>query len=439
MSKKFREWTVDQVYLFPPRVSEFVPAGHVAHFVRDFVRDELDLRKITKAYDREGAPAFHPAMMTALVMYGYCHGVRSSRKLSQACEERVDFMAVTGMQKPNFRTICLFRTRHRVALEGLFGQVLELCSEAGLVKLGHVALDGTKIKANAAKDRGLQYIKIVKESKKIKEEIKKWFDEAEELDAQEDEQFGKDLRGDELPEWAIDKNERRKRLEAARKELEAKHEESEEKREKQEDAGKKPPSHKSAEDRGIEKKRYNFTDPDSVLMKTSEGIQQAYNAQCAVDASSQVIVACAITNEGNDYDQLMPMLKLVEKNVGRKPKEVSADAGYCSETNLADLERYGVRGYIAPQNQLPGDLSGRSRKQIKPGTLAWKMEQRLRKAGKRSRYRLRGQTVEPVFGIIKAVRGLRQFLLRGIKKVGLEWRLMCTVNNLLKLKAARTA
>lgn len=437
MSDNFREWNVEQGLLFPPRLSDFVPEGHISHFIRKVVGKELNLQKIYREYYKEGAPAYHPAMMTALIIYGYAHGVRSSRKLSQACEERMDFVSVTGMQRPNFRTICLFRIRHRKALEGLFGQVLELCQKAGMVKIGHVAIDGTKIKANAAKDRGLEYDRIVKKSQRLKEEIKAYFDEAEALDAQEDGEFGEDKRGDELPEWVKDKEEVRKRLDKARKELEAEQEQEEAQRREEEESGEKPPSHKSAEDRSIKKKRYNFTDPDSTLMRSPDGVMQAYNAQCAVDASSQVIVACAVSSEGNDYDHLMPMLELAKKNVGRKPKEVSADAGYCSEANLTKLERYGVRGYIAPQNQLPVELSGRNKKKIKPGTQVARMLQRLRKAGRRTRYRLRGQSVEPVFGVIKAVRGFRQFLLRGIKKVSLEWTLICTANNLFKLRAAR--
>ena len=221
MNKTFRPWPVEQVWLLPPSVLELVPEGDPAHLVRDLVREELDLSKILDEYDEErGYPPFHPAMMTAVLLYAYSQGIYSSRRIARAVQTRVDFMALTARQEPDFRTIARFRARHLAALAGLFEQVLRLCQRAGMVALGHVALDGTKVKANASKHKAMSYDRMKKSEQELAAEVKRWFAKAEELDAAEDREYG-DRRGDELPEWVKNKQKRLEKIRAAKAELEA--------------------------------------------------------------------------------------------------------------------------------------------------------------------------------------------------------------------------
>jgi transposase len=433
MEKKFREWPVDQLWLLPPSIKEFVPEGHLAHFVRDTVRDSLNLSAIVMVYQEErGQPPFHPGMMVALLLYAYCQGVYSSRRIARACEERVDFMAVTAMQKPDFRTIALFRKRHLEALSKLFVQVLGLCQKAGLVRLGHVALDGTKVRANASKHKGGNYKRLKQEERRLQAEVKSWFDRAKHSDEAEDRDHGEDRHGDELPQWVKDKKQRLERLQKATKEMEIAA-----KREAHAKA-KTPPKYrggrKPKQPPGVPRDniQHNFTDPDSRIMKTSEGFQQCYNGQAAVDSASQIIVAQGITNSASDRRQLKPLLRGIKDNLARQAREISADGDYCSEENLIELNRRHIRGYVSTGRHYQSDGS-ESRRPPPVGTYARRMWRRLKKAGRRSRYRLRKQVVEPVFGQIKMARGFRQFLLRGSENVAAEWALVCTAHNLLKL------
>src|SRR5579883_2216459 len=383
MSKTFRPWNVDQVWLFPPSVQDFVPARHVAHFVRETVRTELDLGAIFACYSEErGYPPYHPAMMVALLLYGYSRGVYSSRQLERACEERVDFMAVTGMSRPDFRTIAEFRRRHLTALGDLFVQVLKLCREAGLVKLGHVALDGTKIKANASKHKAMSYGRMQQAEAALAAEVAGWLERAAAA------------HGDDRP----------------------------------------PPD--GPPPAPPDKAQRNFTDPDSRIMKGPDGFVQAYNAQAAVDAESQVIVAQLVTAHATDAPPFEPLVAQIQTNTGRQATEVSADAGYCSEQNLQVAQRRHIRAYIATGRQRHGHASATNARAGRPGGLVAAMRQRLRRGGWRSRYRLRKGTVEPVFGIMKQVRGFRQFFLRGATKVAGEWSLVTMAHNLHKLAAA---
>jgi transposase len=417
MAKTFRDWNVEQRWLLPPSVMDFVPADHVAHFVRDTVREQLDLSEIMAPYEQEdrGYPPYHPVMMTALLLYAYCQGVYSSRRIAQACEDRVDFMAVTGMNRPDFRTVSDFRKRHLQALQGLFVQVLQLCQRAGLVKLGHVALDGTKVKANASKHKAMSYDRMRETELRLKREVRAWFDRAKSTDAAEDRQHGGERRGDELPEWVADKQRRIAKIREAREALEA----------EARAAGKAAPEPKD---------QRNFTDPESQIMrKSGKEYVQAYNAQAAVDAEAQVIVAQGVSNCANDVQQLEPMVKQIKANTGRQAQEFSADAGYCSEGNLAILARHHVDSYIATGRQRHSDAAATGRRRVRAGTRVAAMRTKLARAGRRSRYRLRKTLPEPVFGQIKQGRGFRQFLLRGLAKVQGEWSLICTVHNLLKL------
>jgi transposase len=441
MAKKFREWKVEQKWLLPPSVEEFVPVGHLSHFVRETVRESLDLSEILEEYREErGNPPYHPVMMTALLLYSYCRGVYSSRRMAQACEERVDFMAVTGLQRPDFRTISDFRKRHLKALARIFGQVLVLCQGAGLVQLGHVALDGTKLKANASRHKAMSYRRMQQLEPVLAAEVAEWFRRAETADVQEDEESGEERRGDELPEWVADKQKRLKKLREAKAALEA---EAREKAEREE-AEKQQQGQRY---RGGRKRKYakgepraeaqrNFTDAESRIMKTAVGFDQCYNAQAAVDAQGQIIVAQGLTNSATDRHQLVPLIDQIEANTGQRPEEVSADTDYCWEKPLQELERRQIRGYVATGKNKHRQTGPEPRMKIYPGTAVERMHRRLKRGGRRSRYRLRKQTVEPVFGQIKQARGFRQLLLRGLESVQGEWSLLCTAHNLLKLAAA---
>ena len=446
MGKAFRPWDVDQQWLLPPSVSEFVPEGHVAHFVRNLVREELDLSAILDSYgDGPGQPPHHPAMMTALLLYGYSRGVYSSRKLERASQERLDFMAITCLAKPDHSRINAFRQRHREALKGLFVQVLLLCKQAGLVKLGHVALDGTKMQANASKHAAMSYGRMTKAQAELATEVEQWLQEADAADTKEDTEFGPDKTGDELPDWVKNKQRRLEKIREAKARLEqeardkanqlaAEREEKERERGKAV-SGKRP---KALDGVPEDKAQSNFTDPESRIMKTGSGFEQAYNCQAAVDAESQVITAQAVTAEPNDKGALEPLIDQVRDNTGNFPKQVSADAGYCSEKNLQAIEDRAIDGYVATGRQKHGTpcAAGDTSSPTKPLTQA--MRSKLKQGGWASPYHLRKQTVEPVFGQIKEARGFRRFLTRGITGVALEWSLLCTVHNILKLAFAKT-
>jgi transposase len=437
MSKTFREWNPEQAMLLPPSVLDFVPEDHLAHFIRKLTLEQLDLTAILDDYEEErGYPPYHPVMMTALLLYGYCQGIYASRRIARACRQRIDFMAITGMEQPDFRTVSLFRKRHLRRLQELFGQVLKLCQKAGMVKLGHVALDGTKVRANASKHKAMSYSHMKKTEAELAAEVRRWFDEAEAIDQQEDAEYGADKRGDELPDWVADKQKRLEKIRQAKAELEAEARAAAEKQTSSAAPEAKPKKgRESKTPTGVpdDKAQKNFTDPESRIMKTGDGFIQGYNAQAAVDADSQVIVAQMLNNSANDKKQLVPMLDQIRKNIGFQAKEISADAGYCSDDNLKALSRRGIRGYVAVGRQKHGQPAATDNRSASPWVQ--RMKARLRQGGYRSRYRLRKQVVEPVFGLIKQARGFRQFLLRGKENVAAEWSLLCTAHNILKLAA----
>src|SRR6266403_170413 len=388
MSKYFRPWNIDQTLLLPPNVQDFVPKGHVSRFIVELVRESLDLKEITGSYvSGLGQPPFDPRMMVALLLHGYTSGLYSSRRIAKACRERNDFVMIVALDPPDFRTISDFRKRHLKALGALFLQVLKLCETAGLVKLGHVALDGTKIKANASKHKAMSYKRMKQREAELKAEVARMLAAAEAADCEEDETFGKDKRGDEMPDWA----------------------------------GGKP--------------KRNYTAPESRIMKSKDAFVQAYHAQAAVDAGAQIIVAHELTQCGNDQGQLVPLIKAIANNLGRKPEQASADSGYCSESNLEALEAHGIDGYVAPgRAKHPTAANGKT-----GGLLTQRMRKKIDDGGFETPYRLRKQVVEPVFGQIKQARGFRQFLLRGVEKVRAEWAMICTTHNLLKLFTLATA
>jgi transposase len=303
MSKVFRPWKTDEVWLLPPSVADFVPAGHPAHLVRDLVSEELDLSAIMGAYTEvKGYPPYHPAMMVALLLYAYRSGVYSSRRIARGCEERLDFQAVTALNQPDFRTISEFRRRHLDALAGLFVQVLALCRKAGLAGLDHVAVDGTKIKANASKHKAMSYARMVEAEAELSREVAEWLARAQAEDAAEDATHGTTRRGDEPPDWMRDKQARLARIRAAKAELEAEARAAEAARPpppSNPDGSPKPrpgrtPKHEPGQPKPTSQR--NFTDPQSRIMKGCDGFIQAYNAQAAVDADAQIIVAHRLTN-----------------------------------------------------------------------------------------------------------------------------------------------
>ena len=424
-------------------MQDFVGEEHLARFIVALVLEHLELGEIEAIYGSErGQPPFDPAMMTALLLYAYCNGVYSSRRIGKAARERVDFMSIVGLDPPDFRTVSDFRKRHLKALAGLFAQVLRLCEQAGLAKLGHVALDGTKIKANASKHKAMSYGRMAKRAAELEAEVARWLSAAEASDAQEDEAFGRDKSGEEMPNWVADKKRRAEKIRAAQAELEAeakaaaaaKAKAQAEAEDKRKAEGRKKPGRPVAP-RSKEpdpKAQKNFTDPESRIMKTKDGFIQGYNAQAAVDATAQVIVAHGLDARQSDQHQLTPIADAIEANLGRKPTQLSADAGYCSDANLAALEQRGIDAYIAPGRAKHADAGEGG------GARIAAMRAKIRAGGHDSPYRLRKQLPEPVFGQIKQARGFRQFLMRGVEKVAAEWGFVCVAHNILKLAQGRT-
>jgi len=443
-SKTFKPWEVDQTCLFPPSVRDFVSGDHPAFVVRELVRNELDLSAIHDRYSElRGFPPYHPTMMTALLLYALCRGVYSSRRIEASCEERVDFMAVTGMATPDHSTICKFRNDHRDALSGLFVQVLRLCRDAGLVKLGHVALDGTKVQANASKHSAMSYKRMKEAEPELAAKVEEWMEQAQAVDEAEDAEHGPGNRADTIPSHVQAKIRKLAKIRRAKARMEEEAAEkaarvAREREEREQKTGRSIPGREPKALAGVpeDKAQTNFTDPDSRIMKTSAGFEQCYNAGAAVDADRQVIVATTLSNKQNDHDDLVILVDRVISNMGEKPREVSADAGYCSEDNLEALENRGIEGFVATGRQKHGKSSP-TKSATPKGPRAGAMAKKLEEQGFDSPYRLRKQTVEPVFGQIKECRGFRRFLRRGIEKVTAEWTLLCTAHNLLKLVGAR--
>jgi transposase len=443
----FRSWDVEQFDLFPAAPRDLVPASHLVHFLRRVVRDDLDLSGVYAKYTApKGQPPYHPGLMTALLLYGYCRAVYTSRRLEIACEERLDFRALVGAERPDHSTIAQFRKDHREALSGLFVQVLALCRDAGMAKLGHVALDGTKVKANASKHAAMSYARMKEAEPELAKLVEEWMEASRQGDEADDDEHGPGPRGDEIPAWVQEKAKRLARVRASMARLEEQAKAEAERvtaqraaREAEQGGPLRGPVPKALDGAPADKAQSNFTDPESRIMKTADGYEQAYNAQAAVDAESQVIVAQAVITEQNDIAQLAPMVDQVEENMGERPQQVSADTGYCSEENLGALEDRQIDGYVATGRQKHGTPSATSGEERRQGPRSTAMREKLRQGGHESPYRLRKQTVEPVFGQIKEARGFRTFLRRGLANVRGEWALICTAHNLLKLAARQAA
>jgi transposase len=415
MSKTYRPYNPNQMFLLPPSLKDWLPEGHLAYFVSDLV-DQLDLSAIEQVYEREerGYPPYHPRMMVKVLLYAECVGVRSSRKIEKRLVEDVAFRVLGAGNTPSFRTIAEFRSRHLKELAGLFAQVLTVCWKSGLVSLKHVALDGTKIRANASKHKAMSYGRMKETRARLEKEIEERFRSNERLD---EEEAAKSVDAGQPAETATTPS-RKKR-------------------------GPKP---KDPPGTPKDKAQRNFTDPDSRIMKNSDkAFIQAYNAQAIVDGESQVIIAADLTNKASDVTHLPDMVKQVESNLNRKPRELSADAGYFSEKNVTFLEKRKIAAYILPDKQKhSASVEPPPRGRI-PASLSCKdrMRRKLRTVRGRKTYALRKQIVEPVFGQVKTVQGVRQFLLRSKLKVRAEWLIVCTAHNILKLfrsgKPANTA
>ena len=456
MGQNFFPDTVNQTLLFPPSLHDWLPETHLSRFLVDVV-SELDLSAIYKSYeekDGRGQAAYAPAMMVRLLLYGYATGVYSSRKIEKRTYEDLAFRYLSGDQHPDHATLAEFRKRHLEALAGLFTQALLLCAEAGLVKLGHVSIDGTKIKANASKHKAMSYKRMNETEARLQQEVEALMAAAAQADESEDAQYGKGQRGDELPEELSRRESRLKKIreakqaleQAAKEQAERKREEAEQKlaeREEEEQRtgkkkrGRKPEPSDPEQTRPDETAQRNFTDPESRIMPdggNKGSFVQGYNAQIAVDSASQVIVAAEITQETNDKKQLIPMIAQMVANLEQKPEKVSADTGYFSEANVTDESVKDVDLYVATgRDKHSGVVETFCDPPPPDASPKEGMRHKLRTADGRAVYKMRKAIVEPVFGQIKEQRGFRRFSLRGKLNVSHEWKLVCAVSNLLKL------
>jgi transposase len=438
MPKGYRPYLPDQDLLLPPSLRDWLPDGHLVYFVSDVV-DQLDLSAIHANYgdERRGQPPYDPRLMTKLLVYGYCTGVFSSRRIQKRIQEDIPFRVLAAGNEPDFRTISDFRKIHIAALQGLFEQVLEMALEAGAVKLGRVSIDGTKMKANASKHKAMSYARMKEKQKQLQEEVKELLEKAEAADAEEDRRHG-DQRGDELPEELQRRQTRLAKIKQAKKVVEQRA------REKAAAAGKSAEEAKKA--KPADKDQYNFTDPESRIMKGGDGFVQGYNAQAAVEPEKGLIVGQLVTQAANDKEQLQAMVEAIEQQSGQRPEAALADSGYCSEENLKYLEsaerpERKIEGYIATGKQEHGDRRQPCKRGPLPkgATRVDRMRRKLQTKAGKAVYAARKCVVEPVFGQIKQARGFRQFVLRGIQKVKGEWALVCLTHNILRLYAAQEA
>lgn len=478
MSKRFRTCDLDQPFLLPPSLQEWLPEDHLARFVAD-ITDQLDLSDILAVYQRKdgrGMAAYHPVMMVRVLVYGYCRGIVSSRKIERATYEDVAFRYLAADQHPDHDTIADFRQTHLQSLAGLFTQALRLCDKAGLIKLGHVAIDGTKLKANASKHKAMSYDRMAEKEQQLRDEVDKLLAQAAQTDAEEDAKNGKGKRGDELPAELARRESRLKKIAEAKAALEQEARERAaaekalveaklEERHRQEEAqgkkfgGRAPQAPDPEQAKPEPKAQRNFTDPESRIMMdgATKSFMQAYNGQAAVDSQEQIIVAASLTQQANDKKQLVPMLEQVEQNMGRKPEQATADAGYFSEAAVTDPKVGGIELLVPPDREKrkgpsailqtnSSDVDPQAtaphgenqvQAQVPAKSVAEMMREKLKTAAGHAVYKMRKAVVEPVFGQIKERRGLRGFLMRGREKVAAEWQIICLTHNLLKLFQAK--
>ena len=450
--RTFKPYTPDQLLLLPPALQDWLPEDHLARFLSDVVDHALDLAPILETYetgDGRGQPPYHPVPLVKLLLYAYCTGKPSSRAIERATYDEVPYRVLAANQHPDHDTLAVFRQTHLAALAGLFLQVLHLCQRAGLVKLGHVALDGTKVLANASKHKAMSYGRLPAAERKLEQEIAALLAEAQRIDATEDAQYGTGRRGDELPAELARREGRLAKIRAAKADLEAEAQAAasdaaaaaQAKRAARErqtrETGRKPkgptptvPDPTQATP--APKAQRNFTDPESRIMQdgATKSFVQAYNAQAVVDDTAQVIVAAEVTQKANDKRQLVPMLTAVAANCGASPAAASGDAGYFSAAAVTDATLDGIALYVPPDRQKHGEVPAPP---ADAGTVIGAMRAKLQTAAGHAVYALRKAIVEPVFGQIKGPRGFRRFAFRGLAKVQAEWQLICLTHNLLKL------
>lgn len=446
-TRTFRPYEPDDLWLLPPSPQDWLPEDHLAYFLADLV-EVLDLEPILATYGgvTRGTAPYHPQLLVKVLLYAYTVGIPASRQIARKLEEDVAFRVLAANQRPDFRTLSDFRKQHLPALANLFVQVLKLCQRAGLVKLGHIALDGTKVKANASKHKAMSYGRMGTEEARLTAEVQRLLTQAEAADARDDAAYGPDRRGDELPAELARRKQRLETIRAAKAVLE---------QEAQAKAALKRVAHEARQTAGLRRGRppqpprsgphpkaqRNFTDPESRIMPDAGAkgsVVQGYNCQAAVDATAQIIVAADVTDESNDKQQAQPMLTQVLVNTEQVPRTVSMDAGYFSEANVTASTALGCWPLIPPDRQLhsqtvPVALRGRPPAGL---SVADRMRRTLRTRRGRRCYARRKAIVEPVFGQIKQGRGYRQFLLRGMRQVRGEWALICTTHNVLKLWTA---
>lgn len=438
MRKGYRPYLPEQDFLLPPSLRNWLPEGHLAYYVSDVV-DQLDLSAIHAVYEKElrGQPPYDPRMMTKVLVYGYCVGVFSSRRIQKRLLEDIGFKVLAAGNEPDFRTISDFRKIHLEALQGLFEQVLEMALESGAVKLGRVSVDGTKMKANASKHKAMSYGRMQEKQRQLREEVKQLLAQAEAADEEEDRRYG-NRRGDELPKELQRRETRLAKIRQAKKIIEQRA------REKAAAEGKSAEEVEKA--KPADKDQYNFTDPESRIMKGGDGFVQGYNAQAAAEPTLGLIVGQLVTQAANDKEQLKPMVEAIEQQSGQRPPGILGDSGYCSEENLkylesADQPEKKIEGFISTGRQKHGEYGQPCKRGPLPkgATRVDRMKRKLQTKAGKAVYAARKYVIEPVFGQIKQARGFRQFVLRGIRKVRGEWALVCLTHNILRLHAAHQA
>ncbi len=437
---------IQQGLLLPPSLVDWLPEDHLAWFVRDAVQS-LDADALLDHYrvSGKGELPYDPRMMLRVLIYAYSTGTFSSRKIARQLEENVAYRVLAENQMPKHRTISRFRQVHLDQFSDLFVQVVRLAAESGLAKVGTLAIDGSKVKANASKHKAMSYDRMNKEEKRLKREIQAITKMAADVDEAEDVEFGPNCRGDELPKELARRETRMKTIQEAKERLErrkaeaAREADAERKQKAEAEAeGREPPKERPSARRHPKgqpkpKDQENFTDPDSRIMKTSKGFQQSFNAQVAVDGKSQLIVATMVTDCAADTEELIPMIELAMANTEQPVDRVLADAGYRSEANFAALENAGIDGYVPIGRQ---DKSAPTVKDDSPATK--RMQRKLRTKRGRARYRKRKHLVESPFGWVKNVLGFREFSLRGMRKVRGEWSLVCLALNLRRMRGMGT-
>ena len=435
MPTTFRPYEPDQILLLPPDLRDWVPEGHLAHYVNDLVAS-LDLRAFYAPYDGDGrrnAP-YEPSMMVKVLIYAYATGVFSSRKIAKKLAEDVALRMLAAGNFPQHRTICEFRRRHLADFRQLFVEVVRVARELGLARFGRLSIDGTKVGANASKRKAMSYERMLKEEVRLQEEITALLAQAVAVDAEEDERYGEAVRGDELPGELQRREKRLAAIREARQRLEAAGRAADDARGRKPDEDRNPRGgqpYKRAYGEPAAKSQSNFTDPESRIMKTgNDGFQQCYNAQTVVDGENQVIVATHVGPEATDQGRLLPLLDEVDETFGSTPEVVLADAGYCNEADLVELEERGIDGHVALGRE------GKDRAAVDPATrpATHRMGHKLATPEGRRHYAQRKWLSEAPNGWIKEVLGFRRFSFRGLAKVRGEWDLVCLALNVKRMQ-----